>query len=90
MGMLAIYVDRLTVAFANIRESSWECITWYLWCLEGASYGKANPHTGHLTIMHSFVCLFPAINDYKVSTGAKHSAKPSRCSCVHLCNILYS
>ena len=28
--MLAIYVDRFTAAFANISESSWECITWLL------------------------------------------------------------
>ena len=51
MGMLAIYVDRFTVAFVNICESSRECMTWYPWCLEGASYGKANPHTEHLTII---------------------------------------
>ena len=51
MGMLAIYVDRFTVAFANIRESSRECITWYPWGLEmESSCGKVNPHTGHLTI----------------------------------------
>ena len=36
----------LYISFANIRESSWECITWYPWCLEmEPSYGKANPHT---------------------------------------------
>ena len=34
MGMVAIYVDRFTVAFANICETSRECITWYPWCLE--------------------------------------------------------
>ena len=34
MGMVAIYVDGFTVAFANICESSRECITWYPWCLE--------------------------------------------------------
>ena len=51
-GVLAIYVDRFTVAFASIRESSWECITWYPWCLEiEPSYGKANPHTGRLTLL---------------------------------------
>ena len=43
MGMLAIYVDRSTVAYASIRESSRECITWYSWCLEmEPSYDKAN------------------------------------------------
>ena len=25
MGMVAIYTDRFTVAFAEIRESSWKC-----------------------------------------------------------------
>ena len=34
MGMLAIYVDRFTVALASICESSRECITWYPWRLE--------------------------------------------------------
>ena len=92
IGMLAIYVERFTVAFANIRGSCRECITWYPWCfeMEPASYGKAKPYTGHLTVMHQLVCLLHAINDYKVSTGAKHSAKPFRCSRVHLYKILYS
>ena len=58
--------------------------------MEPASYGKAKPHAVHLTVMHKLACLFPAINDYKVSTGVKHSAKPSRCSRVHLYRILYS
>ena len=54
--MLVIYMDRFTVAFANICESSRECIIWYPWCLEmESSYGKVNPHTGHLTITHWLV-----------------------------------
>ena len=31
---------------------------------DGASYGKANPRTGHLTKRHRLVCLLHAINDY--------------------------
>ena len=90
MMIRCMITAQIHCSFANIRESSRECITWYLWCLQTEpSYGKANPHTGHLTIMHRFVCLLNAINNYKVSTRAKHLAKPSRCSHVHLC-ILYS
>ena len=29
------------------------------------------------------------INDYKVSTRAKHAANPFRCSRVHLCNYVH-